>query len=187
MKYYACEYCPMTTYSRKSFIRHRVNHTGIWPFTCEVCGKVRCSTGGSRFDYLADGICSAPFVRPSFLSQTEQNVRKLNNSSVSNCRFQGFSERFQALKHVRHQHALSSDTTLNCGQCPRVFVDDASFAAHLDTHQNLTGQTCDLCHKLYENQPALEVCHSMSASCFLWHFSLCLCVCCRNVVWSRGR
>ncbi|OQR79080.1 zinc finger protein-like, partial [Tropilaelaps mercedesae] len=60
MKYYACQYCSLTTYSRKAFIRHQTSHTGVWPFTCEVCGK-------------------------------------------------GFSERFQALKHVQVHHFLASN------------------------------------------------------------------------------
>ncbi|KAK8770951.1 hypothetical protein V5799_025804 [Amblyomma americanum] len=121
LKLFRCEHCTYMSYSRKGYLRHLVDHTGVWPFACDLCSK--------------------GFIERN---QAERHIRTAHTSESYPCprcpRVFVLPSSFQ-----EHLEAHEEQRGSACPQCAKYFETQGLYDLHLQAHSRELHYRCHTC------------------------------------------
>lgn len=160
LKLFQCEHCEYASYSRKGYLRHLVDHTGVWPFACDLCGKGFIERNQAerhiRTSHTTESYpcphCPRVFVLPSSFQEHLQAHQEQQGSACPQC-----AKYFetQGLFDL-HLQAHSRELHYRCQACGQGFGKIASLNFHMIVHKHEKGgpstwaYACDVCKKRFK-------------------------------------
>ncbi|CAN7986841.1 unnamed protein product, partial [Ixodes pacificus] len=160
LKLFQCEHCEYASYSRKGYLRHLVDHTGVWPFACDLCGKGfiernqaerHIRTSHTTESYPCPN-CPRVFVLPSSFQEHLQAHEEQRGYACPQC---GKYFETQGLFDL-HLQAHSRELHYRCQACGQGFSKIASLNFHMIVHKHEKGgpntwaYACDVCKKRFK-------------------------------------
>ena len=132
-----CTYCGKILLKRN--IRdHNIQHTGVSPHTCSVCGQFF----RSRRTLLRH-------------ERFHKETGKVNLSDAYRCRYcnkECKSQLYLDFHEKRHQ----GKNPYQCDKCQETFFHINKYHEHQRIHQGKASQKCQICSKTYKNKHSLE-------------------------------
>lgn len=132
LKLFQCEYCEYASYSRKGYLRHLVDHTGVWPYACDLCGK--------------------GFIERN---QAERHIRATHTTESYPC---PQCPRVFVLPSSYHEHlqAHTEQQGTTCPHCEKYFETHGLYTLHLQTHSRDLHYRCQVCGQGFSKIAALN-------------------------------
>ncbi|XP_037515462.1 zinc finger protein 791 [Rhipicephalus sanguineus] len=160
LKLFRCEHCEYVSYSRKGYLRHLVDHTGVWPFACDLCSKGFIERNQAerhiRTAHTSESYpcpqCPRVFVLPSSFQDHLQAHEEQRGSTCSQCAKYFETQGLYDL----HLQAHSRDLHYRCHTCGQGFNKIASLNFHTIVHKhekagpNTWSHACDVCKKRFK-------------------------------------
>uniref|UniRef100_A0A131YZ94 Zinc finger protein n=1 Tax=Rhipicephalus appendiculatus TaxID=34631 RepID=A0A131YZ94_RHIAP len=160
LKLFRCEHCDYVSYSRKGYLRHLVDHTGVWPFACDLCSKGFIERNQAerhiRTAHTSESYpcpqCPRVFVLPSSFQDHLQAHEEHRGSTCSQCAKYFETQGLYDL----HLQAHSRDLHYRCHTCGQGFNKIASLNFHTIVHKhekagpNTWSHACDVCKKRFK-------------------------------------
>ncbi|KAL4228848.1 hypothetical protein ACF0H5_011888 [Mactra antiquata] len=121
-KEWKCDLCPAAFFRKAYLETHKTNHTGIYPYVCDLCGM--------KFKMT--------YILQRHINCVHKNIRRYKCDICQ----QGF---FRAA--TRDQHRVRHfDPSLKCSYCPKMFKADLDLRKHELTHTGEKLFFCPLCN-----------------------------------------
>lgn len=160
LKLFRCEHCEYVSYSRKGYLRHLVDHTGVWPFACDLCSKGFIERNQAerhiRTAHTSESYpcphCPRVFVLPSSFDDHLQAHEEQRGSTCSQCAKYFETQGLYDL----HLQTHSRDLHYRCHTCGQGFNKIASLNFHTIVHKhekagpNTWSHACDVCKKRFK-------------------------------------
>ncbi|XP_077535363.1 uncharacterized protein LOC144147167 [Haemaphysalis longicornis] len=160
LKLFACEHCTYVSYSRKGYLRHLVDHTGVWPYACDLCSKGFIERNQAerhiRTAHTSESYpcprCPRVFVLPSSFDEHLQAHREQRGTACPQC--DKYFET-QGLYDL-HLQAHSRELHYRCQTCGQGFNKIASLNFHAIVHKheragpNTWSHACEVCKKRFK-------------------------------------
>lgn len=160
LKLFRCEHCDYVSYSRKGYLRHLVDHTGVWPFACDLCSKGFIERNQAerhiRTAHTSESYpcphCPRIFVLPSSFQDHLQAHEEQRGSTCSQCAKYFETQGLYDL----HLQAHSRDLHYRCHTCGRGFNKIASLNFHAIAHKHekagpsTWSHACEVCKKRFK-------------------------------------
>lgn len=160
LKVFACEHCAYVSYSRKGYLRHLVDHTGVWPFACDLCSKGFIERNQAerhiRTAHTSESYpcprCPRVFVLPSSFQEHLQAHQEQRGMACSQCAKYFETQGLYDL----HLQAHSRELHYRCQTCGQGFSKIASLNFHAIVHKheragpNTWSHACEVCKKRFK-------------------------------------
>ncbi|XP_064460555.1 zinc finger protein 14-like [Ornithodoros turicata] len=160
LKLFQCEYCEYASYSRKGYLRHLVDHTGVWPYACDLCGKGFIERNQAerhiRATHTTESYpcpqCPRVFVLPSSYQEHLQAHTEQQGTSCPHCEKYFETHGLYSL----HLQTHSRDLHYRCQVCGQGFSKIAALNFHMIVHKHEKGgpntwtYSCDVCKKRFK-------------------------------------
>lgn len=160
LKLFRCEHCEYVSYSRKGYLRHLVDHTGVWPFACDLCSKGFIERNQAerhiRTAHTSESYpcphCPRVFVLPSSYDDHLKAHEEQRGNTCSQCAKYFETQGLYDL----HLQTHSRDLHYRCHTCGQGFNKIASLNFHTIVHKhekagpNTWSHACDVCKKRFK-------------------------------------
>ena len=127
--------CRYTTKYKSNMLRHRMKHNGVQDFQCSLCGR-------------------------SFYHQYQLKFHLRIHHAGESLLCQHCSKRFRSkhglMMHEKKQHDSSFVAKYKCNVCNASYANKATFAGHMNRHNNLKPFICSLCSASYYHKHHLQ-------------------------------
>lgn len=160
LKLFRCEHCEYVSYSRKGYLRHLVDHTGVWPFACDLCSKGFIERNQAerhiRTAHTSESYpcphCPRVFVLPSSYDDHLKAHEEQRGNTCNQCAKYFETQGLYDL----HLQTHSRDLHYRCHTCGQGFNKIASLNFHTIVHKhekagpNTWSHACDVCKKRFK-------------------------------------